>query len=618
MSLTKKQLDEVINIIDRHMLTFMATAVGEQHLTPDEIRKLKDLGLLRESVGKMVVDPAQYGRLVALLPEDVRKKLSKVDIEKMIRKLKPMTDTERAAIEYASNNIGEHIRGLKDSMLKDVRTVVSSQALQAVRDSVVTAIEERRTPSELKTMLFDKFDDRNRDWRRVASTELNDAIQFGIAAEIKRTSDEGADQLVYKRPNPDCFIVGTKIETRDGLVNIEDVLVGDYVLTHRLRWRRVKTKFKKFYSGKLYGLNSKPNMTANHPVLVNMNWVRADSIKAGDKIFNIGNVLDSNDQPVILSKKFLFGKMSAVASCIVPACASIYLYCNLQRRDSDVDIELTNSHFRNWIEVFKFIANLFCIFCHCTKSSLSRLSLFISSILCQCKNTSFPRICGESASLLFRQSFEPKSMRFGDAPFGNIVSNRCFFEERNSYSKFFGNGSDGEIKPSKVCDYDFILRKIFSIWHKRPFAKIVSVQTIDVCDYEGNVFNLEVEDDNSYVADGIAVHNCCPKCNSLYLESGIPKIFRLKDLAISNVGKKAANWLPTIGAVHPWCACQLHVLPEGFGFKKKNVVAQKFENGGKIFSIGQEISDSERAALSAENKTKIRQEAILEFEGERE
>lgn len=312
MALTKKQLETIIEIIDRRMLTFMSNTLGPKVLTEAELRKLKDAGLLRETVRHMAVDPVQYGRVIALLPEEIRSKLTKDDIDALVRKLKPMTGVEKRAIEYAADNVGTHIRGLRDAMVKDVTTVVSGQALQAVRQSVVHAIEERKTPSELQTMLFDKFDDRYRDWRRVASTELNDAIQFGIAAEIKNNSDEGAEQFVYKRPNPDA----------------------------------------------------------------------------------------------------------------------------------------------------------------------------------------------------------------------------------------------------------------------------------------------------------------CPKCNSLYLESGIPKIFRLRDLAISNVGKKAVNWLPTIGAVHPWCACQLHVLPEGFGFKKKNVVAQKFEDGGKIFSIGQEISDSERAALSAENRTKIRQEAILEFEGD--
>jgi uncharacterized protein YjiS (DUF1127 family) len=182
MALTKRQLEEIIDIIDRHMLTFMSDTLGPKVLSTLELRKLKDAGLLREAVRHMAVDPVQYGRVVALLPEEIRSKLTKDDIAALVRKLKPLTEVEKQSIEYAANNAGAHIRGLRDAMVRDVTTITSGQALQAVRQSVVHAIEQRKTVSELQTMLFDKFDDRYRDWRRVASTELNDAIQFGIAA----------------------------------------------------------------------------------------------------------------------------------------------------------------------------------------------------------------------------------------------------------------------------------------------------------------------------------------------------------------------------------------------------------------------------------------------------
>lgn len=39
--------------------------------------------------------------------------------------------------------------------------------------------------------------------------------------------------------SPDCFIKGTMILTRDGYKPIEEIQVGDYVLTHLQRWRRV-------------------------------------------------------------------------------------------------------------------------------------------------------------------------------------------------------------------------------------------------------------------------------------------------------------------------------------------------------------------------------------------
>ena len=62
--------------------------------------------------------------------------------------------------------------------------------------------------------------------------------------------------------------------------------------------------------------------------------------------------------------------------------------------------------------------------------------------------------------------------------------------------------------------------------------------------------------------------DACRHCKRVYLKpDGVtPKIFKLKDLAESNIGMKAADWQPTIGSVHPWCHCQLFVVPEGYNF----------------------------------------------------
>jgi len=63
--------------------------------------------------------------------------------------------------------------------------------------------------------------------------------------------------------------------------------------------------------------------------------------------------------------------------------------------------------------------------------------------------------------------------------------------------------------------------------------------------------------------------DACSHCKRMYLESdGItPLIFKMSELSASNIGKKAADWEPTIGPVHPWCQCQLQMVPDGFEFK---------------------------------------------------
>lgn len=63
--------------------------------------------------------------------------------------------------------------------------------------------------------------------------------------------------------------------------------------------------------------------------------------------------------------------------------------------------------------------------------------------------------------------------------------------------------------------------------------------------------------------------SACKHCIRLYLTNGIgskPIIFKLSELRGngSNIGRKVADWLATIDALHPYCRCQLFEVPEGF------------------------------------------------------
>jgi hypothetical protein len=75
-------------------------------------------------------------------------------------------------------------------------------------------------------------------------------------------------------------------------------------------------------------------------------------------------------------------------------------------------------------------------------------------------------------------------------------------------------------------------------------------------------------------------HDACRFCVMLYLRpDGVtPRVFKLSELLANgtNVGRKAGQpsrsgksrtqWKAVIGAMHPFCQCELHLLPDGFGF----------------------------------------------------
>lgn len=61
------------------------------------------------------------------------------------------------------------------------------------------------------------------------------------------------------------------------------------------------------------------------------------------------------------------------------------------------------------------------------------------------------------------------------------------------------------------------------------------------------------------------LRGACKHCRELYLinpddEESEPKLFKLKDIINNgnNIGRKAADWLPTIAPIHPYCRCQIN------------------------------------------------------------
>lgn len=87
--------------------------------------------------------------------------------------------------------------------------------------------------------------------------------------------------------------------------------------------------------------------------------------------------------------------------------------------------------------------------------------------------------------------------------------------------------------------------------------------------------------------------DACPFCVLLYLKPDkvTPRVFHLSELVANgtNVGRsanrpsltgaRATEWKPVLGAMHPFCGCELHHLPDGMGFNSKGELVHV---GGKV------------------------------------
>lgn len=98
-----------------------------------------------------------------------------------------------------------------------------------------------------------------------------------------------------KALNISCFAAGTPVYTENGIKNIENIVVGDKVLTHKGRFKKVLAT-KESLSDDTYEVQTMMNttkhkVTGNHLLYTNQGWKRVDELVAGkDLIAHSGSV----------------------------------------------------------------------------------------------------------------------------------------------------------------------------------------------------------------------------------------------------------------------------------------------------------------------------------------
>lgn len=91
-----------------------------------------------------------------------------------------------------------------------------------------------------------------------------------------------------------CGLAGEKVKTADGYKNIEDIQTGDFVQTHENRYRKVAKTMTKMADGyqTIKATGAVLQVTANHPLYVmrdgSLQWIHASEVRKGDYLsYNI-------------------------------------------------------------------------------------------------------------------------------------------------------------------------------------------------------------------------------------------------------------------------------------------------------------------------------------------
>ena len=373
-----------------------------------------------------------------------------------------------------------------------------------------------------------------------------------------------------------CFVAGTLVQTSTGYKEIENINVGELVMTHKGRFRKVQKLFSSKYSKniikiKTENVNIPIETTIDHPFLIIRNlgclpsdrnfiwkeeWVRAEDIKKGDYVVHsftdeINNIEYSGDimrlfgyylseGEILFDKrrgrnvpKTLRFNMSTLDKEKGYIDDLVYIIKNELGGDVKIKYSSKDDDKKN-IRIY-FHNREFATLVHNTFGSKSYNKIITESILkadpelqyqlligytrgdgsyernkknIECTSISKSIIMG-LRTICMRNKINTSIQKIGlRKPYYNKRLKRVIKPNYPSYKIVFSQG--GRLSRDFFnIEESLNQRSIYKKDYIKNNRSISKVKNIELLDNNGtDVFNLQVEDDNSYNIINCSVHNC--------------------------------------------------------------------------------------------------------------
>ena len=435
-----------------------------------------------------------------------------------------------------------------------------------------------------------------------------------------------ADKGSFVHYTEGCMPAGSQILKEDGFANIEAIKPGDYVVNHKGELSKVSKVMTRKYKGPLYTIvpvspYNNFSLTPEHPVLA----IKRETVKARSKRKNNWLYEASSKKLIKAKPEFIPAKELKKGDFIVFPKVKInkknvhlsdeeieflgyYLAegdINYNKKIKQFVVRLTFGEKEN--NLIKRVGSLMekisrkRVYMHDEKYKHAvSLSVYSKKLYDLCDYH-----CGKYAHLkeLSKEIMElptDKIKIFLNAYFKGD-GNLCFKKSKNKASElnristaseklalqiqqlftrigiFAGimirKGGEDFIKGRKIERKNqyviyFTTNKKWSMIRETKDYFIVPIREIKKGNYEGFVFNIEVEKTNSYLANGFAVHNCTAPIYSTHsLHAAVVEIFalegaRVRYTTVQNWSKNVYNLVTKRAqaeknAIVEWVDCNL-------------------------------------------------------------
>ncbi len=361
-------------------------------------------------------------------------------------------------------------------------------------------------------------------------------------AMVMACADKKLKWQINAKCKEHCFPAGAMVKCLDGSKPIEEIRIGDFVLTSK-GYYKVTKLFKHYYKGnliKIFSNNQEITSTPNHPFLVNGKWERADKINLADKVMLFQNTSHqffthiafpySLDNISARCKIFVLNLISFLLG-FLSICQSFKSWVSMPVVTVGLNNKVFNSNIYNKIR-FNDILML----------NMSFTKVIFPSALMPTNGAGFPinsfmpdwayinsGFVSTSRGTEVKSTL-PRGRRIYKPfkLFSTILTNKSGYNFTFLFTKIWMSWLSSSIL---ICTFKTAVFRLFvsgykrvttvltsmsKVCHKNPLLHQSNVTDIQVSYNQScYVYNLEVEKTHNYTANGFLVHNCnsCQKLN---------------------------------------------------------------------------------------------------------
>jgi hypothetical protein len=213
MILSSKEIQELLNIIDKNQVIALGRELGPDFLTLADKDLLEQSGVKWKNLYSEAIDSIytqfHFGMLSEALGQTFADNFTYEQLKEYISKGQyiPLTVREEVAISTIKMQKFNDLKRLNGKIFSDVNQVLVNNSIKnqqaLIREQIAEGVANKQMVTEISHRIAELTGDWSRDFERIVAFNNHLAIEEGKAAMMERNTG-GEDPLVYKTPFQDA------------------------------------------------------------------------------------------------------------------------------------------------------------------------------------------------------------------------------------------------------------------------------------------------------------------------------------------------------------------------------------------------------------------------------